>query len=276
MRDDDNQRRGRGQRDQRQDRAQHFRVEVNNNSDMDQSVSQESRLVAGEPGAPHSYGSPQTHKAMAESGRHAQKAEEKAPRERGHEKGRRNRRLSRIIWMSMIFTLGTGTGQYLVTGMANMFVYQRSEPSVTVEIPEGAGVDEITKVLYRGGVIEQPGFFQLYSTITRTNGPYLHGTYELAAGMGYEATINYPQTSNNRIGTVKVLLQRGPNIQGTAALMRKNGVCSVRDALRYANFQDLNNYDLIKTIGNNNDRYYLLEGHLFPDTYEFYKDEDPK
>lgn len=65
-------------------------------------------------------------------------------------------------------------------------------------------------------------------------------------------------------------------MQEVAALMEKNGVCSAQDILKYANSQDFNNYDLIKTIGNDNDRYYLLEGYLFPDTYEFYKDEDPK
>ena len=167
MRDDDNQRRNRGQEDQRQNRAQHFRVEINDNDDMDQPVSQEPRPAAGEPDVLHSYSSPQTRKAMAESERRAQKAEEKALRERSREKGRRNRRFFRMIWMSMILILGIGTGQYLVTGMADMLAYQKPESSVTVEIPKGASVGEIAKVLYRGGVIEQPGFFQLYSTITR-------------------------------------------------------------------------------------------------------------
>lgn len=276
MRDDDNQRRTRGQEDQRQNRAQHFRVEINDNDDMDQPVSQEPRPAAGEPDVLHSYSSPQTRKAMAESERRAQKAEEKALRERSREKGRRNRRFFRMIWMSMILILGIGTGQYLVTGMADMLAYQKPESSVTVEIPKGASVGEIAKVLYRGGVIEQPGFFQLYSTITRANGSYLHGTYELTTDMDYEAIINYLQTNNNRTDIVKVLFQEGLNVQEVAALMEKNGVCSAQDILKYANSQDFNNYDLIKTIGNGNDRYYLLEGYLFPDTYEFYKDEDPK
>lgn len=86
MRDDDNQRRNRGQEDQRQNRAQHFRVEINDNDDMDQSVSQEPRPAAGEPDVLHSYSSPQTRKAMAESERRAQKAEEKALRERSRER----------------------------------------------------------------------------------------------------------------------------------------------------------------------------------------------
>ena len=31
----------------------------------------------------------------------------------------------------------------------------------------------------------------------------------------------------------------------------------------------------ICAISNDSERYYKLEGYLFPDTYEFYVDEDP-
>ena len=91
MRDDDNQRRTRGQEDQRQNRARQFRVEFNDEDDMDDSVSQGPRSAAGEPDVLHSYSSPQTRKAMVESERRAQKAQEKALRERSREKGRKNR-----------------------------------------------------------------------------------------------------------------------------------------------------------------------------------------
>lgn len=276
MRDDDNQRRARGQEDPRQNRAQNFRVEINDDDYLGDPNSQRPGPPDNEPDVLHSYSSPQTRKAMAETEKRALKAEEKALRERSREKGRRNRRFFRMIWVSMIIILGIGTGQYLVTGIADMLAYQKPESTATVEIPKGASVGQVAKVLQQSGVIDQPGFFQLYSTITRANASYLHGTYELQTDMDYEAIINYLQTNNNRTDVVKVLFQEGLNVQEIAALMEKNGVCSAKEILEYANSQDFNNYDLIKAIGNDSDRYYMLEGYLFPDTYEFYKDEDPK
>mgnify|MGYP002241589296 FL=1 len=34
-------------------------------------------------------------------------------------------------------------------------------------------------------------------------------------------------------------------------------------------------YSAINSITNDKDRYYLLEGYLFPDTYDFYTGENP-
>ena len=41
-----------------------------------------------------------------------------------------------------------------------------------------------------------------------------------------------------------------------------------------ANSSDFDDYDLIAAVPSKG-RYYKLEGYLFPDTYEFYKGEDP-
>ncbi|WP_085833998.1 endolytic transglycosylase MltG [Clostridium merdae] len=270
MREDENRRQNRS--NEQQNRARDFRVNINDDAYRADSGAQS----AGEPDVLHSYSSPQTRKAMVESEMRAMKAEERALKERSREKGRRNRNFFRMIWVAMVIILGIGIGQYLVTGIADMLAYQKQQTKVTVDIPKGASVGEIAKVLYKGGVINEPGFFQLYSGITRANNAYMNGTFELETDMDYEAIINYLQTDNNRTDIVKVMFQEGLNVQEIAALMEKSGVCSAKEILEYANSQDFNNYELIKSLGNASNRYYMLEGYLFPDTYEFYKDEDPK
>ena len=40
-------------------------------------------------------------------------------------------------------------------------------------------------------------------------------------------------------------------------------------------FSEFEGYEWIGKIENASERYYLLEGYLFPDTYQFYKSEDP-
>ena len=271
---DDKQQGGRGRRpdDSHRRRAQHFKLEINDEEYLagEQSGSQ------AEPDVIHSYSSPQTRKAMVASEKRALKAEEKAFRQRSREKGKRNRRLFTVVWMSMVLILGVALGQYLVTGIADMLAYQKSQVNVTVEIPKGSSTKEISQILYSNGVIEQPGFFRIYSKLTKADGSYRNGTYEIDTNMDYEALINYLQSNNNRVDTVKITFQEGLNVREVAELLEKNGVCSVEEVLKYANSQDFNQYNLIESIQNDSDRYYLLEGYLFPDTYDFYKDEDPQ
>lgn len=275
MRDDKQGFRGESPKDTHQYRSQHFRLEIDDD-EYGQTPGEENGAQSnGEPDVLHSYSSPQTKKAMVESERRAQKAQERALRERSYEKGHGNRRFFRMIWLAMVIILGIGMGQYLVSGISDMLAYRKSESTVTVEIPKDADAGKVAKVLRDGGIISQPGFFTLYSTLTRANNSYLHGTYELKTDMDYEAIINYLQSNNNRTDIVKVLFQEGLNVQEIAALMEKNGVCSAADILKAASSQDFEKYDLIKSITNDSERYYLLEGYLFPDTYEFYKDEDP-
>ena len=67
------------------------------------------------------------------------------------------------------------------------------------------------------------------------------------------------------------------DIHGMAELLEKNGVC---DADAILELCDSNTYDetyeMLGQLSDNEDRVYRLEGYLFPDTYEFYVNEDPE
>ncbi|MCQ2471181.1 MAG: endolytic transglycosylase MltG [Clostridia bacterium] len=70
------------------------------------------------------------------------------------------------------------------------------------------------------------------------------------------------------INTVKVTFPEGYTIYQYAQLLQSKGVCSKEDFYKAANtpVEGL-------TIPADEERVFLLEGYLFPDTYEFYKDE---
>lgn len=261
------------------DRVENFRLRISDEDLIgdDEELSSTGRVTTpgGEPPVLNSYSTPQGKGAAAQQRREEKRAE-KLHRLRSREKGRGNRRLFRVVWLAMVVLAGLALGQYLVAGAGDMLGVGRSGATVTVEIPKGASTSQIADTLYAGGVIEKKDFFRLYSKMTKADGHYNHGTYEIKTDMDYEAIINYLQSDDNRVDTVKVTFQEGLNVQEIAALLEKNGVCTAADVLKYAASQDFENYDLIKTIANDGERYYLLEGYLFPDTYDFYKDEDPQ
>lgn len=264
MRDERGRGPGNGPQDTHRRRAEHFQLNITDDT-----------LGNDEPDSLHSYSSPKTKEAMAASERRAQQEAEKNNRLRSHEKGRRNRRLFLAVWLSMVILLGVSLGQYLVVAIGDMLAYNKLHATVTVEIPKGASTKDVAQVLYENGVIEERGFFRLYSKLTKADNGFRHGTYEMDTDLDYEAIVNYLQSNTNRVDIVKVMFPEGLNVREVAELLEKNGVCAAEDVLKYANSQDFNNYDLIKAIPNDEERYYLLEGYLFPDTYDFYKDEDP-
>ncbi len=72
---------------------------------------------------------------------------------------------------------------------------------------------------------------------------------------------------------VKVTFPEGFTVSEIAARLEENGVCSSFDFLKQANNTEyLSEFGI--NIDNPSDRAFILEGYLFPDTYEFYRNED--
>lgn len=199
----------------------------------------------------------------------------KEHRRRNRQKGKRNRRIFKLVWFVMVIFLGLATAQLLLMGMDDMLAIGRQSLSVTVEIPRDADTEEVAEILEDSGVIEEPAFFRLYSFLTKSDGYYQNGTFELRTDMDYEALINQLQSNTARVDTVRITFPEGLNVQEVAQLLEENGVCTAEDALAAADSDELDGFDLISAISNGDERYYKLEGYLFPDTYEFYRDEDP-
>ena len=260
-------------------RAENFRLHIRDDGLFDDGAelsSEEKGDSPGERDVLHSYSSPRTRQALEAEQLRAKKEAERAHRVRSREKGRKNRRLFRVVWVSMVVILGLAVGQYLVSGFGDMLAVNRNKVSVTVEIPKNASTEKIADILYANGVIEKRDFFRIYSKMTKADGSYTQGTFHIDTDLDYEAIINYLQSEANRVDTVKITFQEGLNLRETAELLEKNGVCTAEDVLKAASSKDFENYDLVSAVTNDKDRYYLLEGYLFPDTYDFYKNEDPK
>ncbi len=71
--------------------------------------------------------------------------------------------------------------------------------------------------------------------------------------------------------TVTVTFPEGFSVLDIAERLEENNVCSKDDFLKICNEP----YEGIE-IDNPEERYFLLEGYVFPDTYEFYMNSEPK
>lgn len=88
------------------------------------------------------------------------------------------------------------------------------------------------------------------------------------------ATTAVPTTTQS--ATVRVTITEGEALTQIAQKLEKAGVCKVSELIATANSYDFRYYPLIAAQLNNPNRCFRLEGYLFPDTYEFYRDEKPE
>ncbi|HHV32932.1 endolytic transglycosylase MltG [Caproiciproducens sp. LBM24188] len=202
---------------------------------------------------------------------------ERAHQWRNKEKGRKNRFFFRMIWLVMVLLTSTLLARFAINGINDMLAVGREKVTLTVEIPKNANGKQVADILERAGVIRNPDFFQLYSKLTKAEGHYNNGSFQLDTSMDYQALIYTLQSNLNRVDTVKLTFKEGANALEIADQLEKGGVCTAKDFLAALNTTDFDSkFEIIQQITNPKDRYYKLEGYLFPDTYEFYKDEKPE
>lgn len=85
----------------------------------------------------------------------------------------------------------------------------------------------------------------------------------------------FEQETTTAIPTVRVTFREGLAAEEYAKLLEENGVCSAVGFLQAVN-QPSSDYAFLNGITNPEQRPFLLEGYLFPDTYEFYYNMNPQ
>ena len=208
----------------------------------------------------------QTSKAASKSARRERKLEKR----RNKQKRKKNRWLFRVAWIVLVAMLGIYAGSYLSKGASDVFAMHRSvNATVDITIPEEANLDEVVGILKEANVIDQPEFFKLYCLATHTD-QFGRGEFQIPTNMDYEQIINFLLADQNRVDVVEIMFYEGINAMEVARLLDENGVAKYDEVLSALNSTLFDKYDLIASIDPKEDRYYKVEGYLFPDTYQFY------
>lgn len=81
--------------------------------------------------------------------------------------------------------------------------------------------------------------------------------------------------TTTQVNTVRVTFPEGYTAKQIAERLEENGVCSTADFMAEIQSDAVGtlSYSFISSIDNPEDRAFVLEGYIFPDTYEFYKGE---
>lgn len=182
--------------------------------------------------------------------------------------------LKKVLYALTVTALSVTVAWFTILFLIDMVALNRSDKPIDILVPPGANTAQIADILHENGIIDYPFCFRVFSKLTRSDGKYQQGSFTLTADMGYSVVVDTLQTMTPR-ETVTVTIPEGYTIEQIAEVMEKNDVCEKRvffDAVISAEYD----YDFIRDIptAEQGDRYagriYLLEGYLFPDTYNFY------
>lgn len=171
----------------------------------------------------------------------------------------------------------------LTAGGMALFAYReingnglKSGTEVTVSIPQGSGVAAIANRLKDAGVIRSAYLFRWYVGQKGAASKLQYGDFTLQkSACSYDAIIAVLSTYA-KAETVRVTIPEGTTAIAIAQKMEAAGLCSAEDFLKEANEGDFSKYTFWQYVPDDvdaPDRFMKCEGYLFPETYEFLKDD---
>ena len=170
----------------------------------------------------------------------------------------------------------------LAAGAAVRFAYNEihgngapGSTEVTVSIPQGSGVAAIANKLKEAGVIRSAYLFRWYVGEKGAAAKLQYGDFELTTGSSYDALIS-TLSQYAKAETVRVTIPEGTTAIAIAQKMESAGLCTAEEFLKEANEGDFSAYTFWQYVPEDKEapnRFMKCEGYLFPETYEFLKDD---
>ena len=184
-----------------------------------------------------------------------------------------------LVYIIAIVTVSVALAVFAISCANDVFAFVKEEKTVEVVIPDYVTSDELADILGEAGAINYPWLFRLYCDLKDVDvSPaykFQSGSYTISTAMNYDTLmLSFVQTTS--LTTVRITFPEGATVDEIIALFEANG-CSTREKfLECMETYDFTiNYDFLSDIDMTG-RYYLLEGYLYPDTYDFYTGRAPE
>ncbi|MCD8188674.1 MAG: endolytic transglycosylase MltG [Clostridiales bacterium] len=193
-------------------------------------------------------------------------------------KKRQPRTLPESILAALLYVFGVLVISFLLATVGwrwanDLLALDKTEKTVSFTVSEGDTIADVADNLKEEGLIEYKYLFKIFAAVTNKASKITTGTYELNTEMDYSALLNNISSTSVYRETVTVTIPEGYTVEEAFQLLEDSGVCSVEDLTDSAE-NDSFGYSFLEDVDRTGTA--LLEGYLFPDTYEFYKGAEAK
>ncbi|MCR5806767.1 MAG: endolytic transglycosylase MltG [Oscillospiraceae bacterium] len=182
-----------------------------------------------------------------------------------------------LIMVTIVISIALIGSAAVISASTEILALERSGTSRTVEIPQGYGSREVAELLQSNGIIGNAELFRLFSRINSQDSTFQAGEHTLAPSMTYGDIIEELQKKIvvEERESVTLTFKEGIRLVDAAKMIEEAGVCDAKDFIAAFNSSKFG-FGFESKIGSNPMKFYKMEGYLFPDTYEFYLDDDPQ
>ncbi len=181
-----------------------------------------------------------------------------------------------VILFAFIILFTTLTSYISISGLNDILAINTSDVVIKVEIPEEPTYNDILDILHDNDLIKQKTLCNIFAKFRHyddEDNKYLSGVYYLDRTMGIEGMLNKCMAAPESADTVTLGFPEGWTIKQIFEKLEKYDVCKT-DRL-YTALSDVDyEFDFVRNLTPEEERYQLLEGYIFPDTYDFYVDAD--
>ncbi|MCQ2417427.1 MAG: endolytic transglycosylase MltG [Oscillospiraceae bacterium] len=196
---------------------------------------------------------------------------------RKRRKRKKTRKLScTLVLLALILASSSVLSVTILAVAKEMYGIDKDVQDKIINIPEGATVTSIAQQLVDEDMISLPQMFRLVSRMNGKDSKYIAGEHVISASMSYESMIeelckNYEDERE----PARVYFREGSNLLDCARTLQENEICNAEKFLFYFNSGGFG-YEFENHLSDKNPlKFQQMEGYCFPDTYEFYINEDP-
>ncbi len=179
-----------------------------------------------------------------------------------------------LIWAGIILLVGISLGRTAWICSADIFAFGKEEKEAVITITDEDTIDTISQKLARLELVRYPGLFQTFAELTGKVDNISVGTFTLNSRLDYNAMINGMSVYASAREEVTVMFPEGYTCADIFELLEEKNVCTVAELESYAASGELDSYWFLENVERGDK--YCLEGYLFPDTYTFYTNDEPR
>ncbi len=182
-----------------------------------------------------------------------------------------------IIYIILVLIASVILSYFAITIANDVFAFQKADVKTEVVIDNYRTIDDIADILYENDIIIYPSVFKMYAQLKNDDGKFLAGKYSVDTTMNYDTLLALFKKQKNVREIVTLTIPEGFTTDEIIDLFLSEGM-GTRDGFEEAiEHGDFSEFEFVKRLENSSlksGRKYRLDGYLFPDTYEFYKDWD--
>lgn len=196
------------------------------------------------------------------------------PEARPRKKRKQHRAISAMIMIIVIIAVSVLLSSLLIVYGQDLLGINSDSSTKIVTIPQGASMSEIAETLEENNIITKPDFFVFIAGMSDKDTDIKPGDHELRPDMAYETILSELVSDPlDSALSVNITFPEGIRLVDAADLLEENNVCNSDEFLDYFNNDAKFGFAYEEHLPSFQDeKFYHMEGYLFPDTYTFYQE----